>query len=179
MGCPCPRHHLCLRWYLAWRNHHSRRPSYPRPTHHKISYHIIVNNLIIIRKERDLTCKSSGWSCLRHRMPRTRTRNTFFQTRLRWSLERSSSHGSTWERILGTYESEKKTRRATLTFFLLIVTCSQCWRCRSMRNQRELHMFYPEDWPVSLSGSPSASQSCRPVRLKQKMTNIKISLLEN
>ena len=100
MGCPCPRHHLCLRWYLAWRNHHSRRPSYPRPTHHKISYHIIVNNLIIIRKERDLTCKSSGWSCLRHRMPRTRTRNTFFRTRLRWSLERSSSHGWTWGRIL-------------------------------------------------------------------------------
>ena len=58
MGCPCPRHHLCLRWYLAWRNHHSRRPSYPRPTHHKISYHIIVNDLIIIRKKISLTCKS-------------------------------------------------------------------------------------------------------------------------
>ena len=59
-----------------------------------------------------------------------------------------------------------------------IVTCSQCWRCRSMRNQRELHMFYPEDWPVSLSGSPSASQSCRPVILG-KISNINIDLLEN
>ena len=43
MGCPCPRHHPFLRWYLAWRNHHSRRPSYPPPTHHKKSYHIIRN----------------------------------------------------------------------------------------------------------------------------------------
>ena len=39
-------------------------------------------------------------------------------------------------------------------------------------------MFYPEDWPVSLSGSPSASQSCRPVILGQ-ITNININLLEN
>ena len=122
MGCPCPRHHLCLRWYLAWRNHHSRRPSYPPPTHHKISYHIIVNDLIIIRKKISLTCKSSGWLCLRHRMPRTRTRNTFFQTRLRWSLERSSSHGSTWERILGTYESEKKHAGQLLPFFFVLLS---------------------------------------------------------
>ena len=39
-------------------------------------------------------------------------------------------------------------------------------------------MFYPEDWPVSLSGSPSASQSCRPV-ISGQITNININLLEN